>query len=376
MKFNLSEWALKNKGIVLYFMLLLGIVGVMSYSKLSQSEDPPFTFKVMVVQTYWPGATAQEVATLVTDRIEKELMTTGQYENIRAYSRPGESMVTFIAKDSYRSSEIPDVWYNVRKKVNDIRSQLPSGVQGPFFNDEFGDTFGNIYVLTGKDFDYAVMKEYADRLQLQLQRVKDVSKVNLVGLQDQKIWIELSNTKAVQLGVPVTAIQEAIQKQNDMAGAGFFETGTDRIQIRVSGHLHSVDDLKKMPLLVGDKTIQLGDVAEVYRGFSEPAQPRMRFMGENGIGIAVSMRKGGDIIALGKNLETEFNHLQKTLPLGMKLQKVSDQPVAVQRSIQEFLKVLAEAVIIVLLVSFFSLGFRTGLVGALSIPLVLAMTFA
>nr|WP_314371926.1 efflux RND transporter permease subunit [uncultured Acinetobacter sp.] len=376
MKFNLSEWALKNKGIVLYFMLLLGIVGVMSYSKLSQSEDPPFTFKVMVVQTYWPGATAQEVATLVTDRIEKELMTTGQYENIRAYSRPGESMVTFIAKDSYRSEQIPDVWYNVRKKVNDVRSQLPSGVQGPFFNDEFGDTFGNIYVLTGKDFDYAVMKEYADRLQLQLQRVKDVSKVNLVGLQDQKIWIELSNTKAVQLGVPVTAIQEAIQKQNDMAGAGFFETGTDRIQIRVSGHLHSVDDLKKMPLLVGDKTIQLGDVADVYRGFSEPAQPRMRFMGENGIGIAVSMRKGGDIIALGKNLETEFTRLQKSLPLGMKLQKVSDQPVAVQRSIQEFLKVLAEAVIIVLLVSFFSLGFRTGLVVALSIPLVLAMTFA
>ncbi|MCU4393777.1 efflux RND transporter permease subunit [Acinetobacter parvus] len=376
MKFNLSEWALNNKGIVLYFMLILGIIGIMSYSKLSQSEDPPFTFKVMVVQTFWPGATAKEVSTLVTDRIEKELMTTGQYDRIMAYSRPGESLVTFVAKDSLPSKQIPDVWYNVRKKVNDIRAELPNGVQGPFFNDEFGDTFGNIYVLTGKDFDYAVMKEYADRLQLQLQRVKDVSKVNLVGLQDQKIWIELSNTKAVQLGVPVTAIQEAIQKQNDMASAGFFETGTDRIQIRVSGHLHSVDELRKMPLLVGDKTIQLGDVAEVYRGFSEPAQPRMRFMGENGIGIAVSMRKGGDIIALGKNLETEFTRLQKSLPLGMKLQKVSDQPVAVKRSIQEFLKVLAEAVIIVLLVSFFSLGFRTGLVVALSIPLVLAMTFA
>ncbi|HQV24373.1 MAG TPA: efflux RND transporter permease subunit [Acinetobacter sp.] len=376
MQFNLSEWALKNKGLVLYFMLLLSVVGMISYSKLSQSEDPPFTFKVMVIQTYWPGATAKEVSTLVTDRIEKELMTTGQYERIMAYSRPGESLVTFVAKDSYRSSQIPDVWYNVRKKVNDIRHQLPSGVQGPFFNDEFGDTFGNIYVLTGKDFDYAVMKEYADRLQLQLQRVKDVSKVNLVGLQDQKIWIELSNTKAVQLGVPVTAIQEAIQKQNEMVSAGFFETGTDRIQIRVSGHLNNVDELKKMPLLVGDKTIQLGDVAEIHRGFSEPAQPRMRFMGENGIGISVSMRKGGDIIALGKNLETEFNSLQKTLPLGMKLQKVSDQPVAVERSIHEFLKVLTEAVIIVLLVSFFSLGFRTGLVVALSIPLVLAMTFA
>ncbi|HCJ0330201.1 TPA: efflux RND transporter permease subunit [Acinetobacter baumannii] len=376
MKFNLSEWALNNKGIVLYFMLLLGIIGAISYPKLSQSEDPPFTFKVMVVQTYWPGATAKEVSTLVTDRIEKELMTTGQYDKIMAYSRPGESMVTFVAKDSLTSAQIPDVWYNVRKKVNDIRHELPSGVQGPFFNDEFGDTFGNIYVLTGKDFDYALLKEYADRLQLQLQRVKDVGKVELIGLQDQKIWIEISNTKAVQLGIPVSAIQEALQKQNSMASAGFFETGTDRIQIRVSGQLQSVEDIKKMPLLVGDKTIQLGDVADVYRGFSQPAQPRMRFMGDNGIGIAVSMRKGGDIIALGKNLETEFAQLQKTLPLGMKLQKVSDQPVAVQRSIHEFVKVLAEAVIIVLLVSFFSLGFRTGLVVAFSIPLVLAMTFA
>ncbi|MCU4530806.1 efflux RND transporter permease subunit [Acinetobacter sp. P1(2023)] len=376
MKFNLSEWALKNKGLVLYFMLLLGIIGAISYSKLSQSEDPPFTFKVMVVQTYWPGATAKEVSTLVTDRIEKELMTTGQYDKIMAYSRPGESMVTFVAKDSLTSDKIPDVWYNVRKKVNDIRHELPNGVQGPFFNDEFGDTFGNIYVLTGKDFDYALLKEYADRLQLQLQRVKDVSKVELIGLQDQKIWIEISNTKAVQLGIPVTAIQEALQKQNSMASAGFFETGTDRIQIRVSGHLQDIEEIKKTPLLVGDKTIQLGDVADVYRGFSQPAQPRMRFMGENGIGIALSMRKGGDIIALGKNLETEFAQLQKTLPLGMKLQKVSDQPVAVQRSIHEFVKVLAEAVIIVLLVSFFSLGFRTGLVVAFSIPLVLAMTFA
>ncbi|GEA66429.1 efflux RND transporter permease subunit [Acinetobacter pittii] len=376
MKFNLSEWALNNKGIVLYFMLLLGIIGAISYSKLSQSEDPPFTFKVMVVQTYWPGATAKEVSTLVTDRIEKELMTTGQYDKIMAYSRPGESMVTFVAKDSLTSAQIPDVWYNVRKKVNDIRHELPNGVQGPFFNDEFGDTFGNIYVLTGKDFDYALLKEYADRLQLQLQRVKDVSKVELIGLQDQKIWVEISNTKAVQLGIPVTAIQEALQKQNSMASAGFFETGTDRIQIRVSGHLQNIDEIKKTPLLVGDKTIQLGDVADVYRGFSQPAQPRMRFMGENGIGIAVSMRKGGDIIALGKNLEKEFAQLQKTLPLGMKLQKVSDQPVAVQRSIHEFVKVLAEAVIIVLLVSFFSLGFRTGLVVAFSIPLVLAMTFA
>ncbi|MGK9153588.1 efflux RND transporter permease subunit [Acinetobacter radioresistens] len=376
MKFNLSEWALRHKGLVLYLMILLGIVGIYSYSKLAQSEDPPFTFKVMMVQTYWPGATAREVSLQVTDRIEKELMTTGQYERIMAYSRPGESMVTFIAKDSLKSNQIPDVWYNVRKKVSDIRHQLPQGVQGPFFNDEFGDTFGNIYVLTGKDFDYAILKEYADRLQLQLQRVKDVGKVELIGLQDQKIWVEISNTKAAQLGIPVTAIQQALQQQNSVANAGFFETGTDRIQLRVSGQIQSVEELKQMPLLVGGQTIQLSDVAEVYRGFSEPAQPRMRFMGENGIGIAVSMRKGGDILALGKNLENTFAKLQKTLPLGMQLQKVSDQPVAVKRSVNEFMKVLAEAVIIVLLVSFFSLGFRTGLVVAFSIPLVLAMTFA
>lgn len=376
MNFNLSEWALKNKGLILYFMILLGIIGIVSYSKLSQSEDPPFTFKVMVIQTYWPGATAKEVSMQVTDRIEKELMTTGQYERIMAYSRPGESMVTFVAKDSLRSQQVPDVWYTVRKKVNDIKHQLPSGVQGPFFNDEFGDTFGNIYVLTGKDFDYATMKEYADRLQLQLQRVKDVAKVDLIGLQDQKIWIEISNTKATQMGVPVTAIQQALQQQNTVASAGFFETNSDRIQVQVSGNLQNIDELRQMPLLVNGRTIQLGDVADVYRGFSDPPQPRMRFMGENGLGIAVSMRNGGDILSLGKNLETEFARLQKTLPLGMELKKVSDQPVAVKRSVNEFMKVLAEAVIIVLLVSFFSLGFRTGLVVAFSIPLVLAMTFA
>lgn len=376
MNFNLSEWALKNKGLVLYFMILLGLIGIVSYSKLSQSEDPPFTFKVMVIQTYWPGASAKEVSLQVTDRIEKELMTTGQYDRIMAYSRPGESMVTFVAKDSLASKDVADVWYNVRKKVGDIRHELPQGVQGPFFNDEFGDTFGNIYVLKGKDFDYATLKEYADRLQLQLQRVKDVAKVELIGLQDQKIWIEISNTKAIQLGVPVMAIQQALQQQNATTQSGFFETGSDRIQVRVSGALNSVEELRQMPLLVNGKTIQLGDVAEVYRGFSDPAQPRMRFMGENGIGIAVSMRKGGNIIALGKNLEQEFARLQKALPLGMELQKVSDQPVAVKRSINEFMKVLAEAVIIVLLVSFFSLGFRTGLVVAFSIPLVLAMTFA
>ena len=220
MNFNLSEWALKNKGLVLYFMILLGLVGIVSYSKLSQSEDPPFTFKVMVIQTYWPGASAKEMSLQVTDRIEKELMTTGQYDRIMAIPS-GRIHGDFYCQGFFGFQDVADVWYNVRKKINDIRHELPQGVQGPFFNDEFGDTFGNIYVIKGNDFDYATLKEYADRLQLQLQRVKDVAKVELIGLQDQKIWIEISNTKATQLGIPVTAIQQALQQQNAMTQAGF-----------------------------------------------------------------------------------------------------------------------------------------------------------
>lgn len=376
MNFNLSEWALKNRQIVRYFMLLLAVVGVLSYAKLGQSEDPPFTFKVMVIQTYWPGATAEEVALQVTDRIEKKVMETGNYDKVVAYSRPGESLVTFMARDSMHSDEIPELWYQVRKKVGDIKQTLPTGVQGPFFNDEFGDTFGNIYVLTSDGFSYATMKEYADRIQLQLQRVKDVSKIDLVGLQDEKIWIELSNTKAINLGLPLGAVQQALEAQNAIVPSGYFETATDRIQLRVSGAFKSVDDIKNMPIYVAGRTLKVSDIADVYRGFSDPAQPRMRFMGKDGIGIAVSMKKGGDILALGKNLEQEFGRIQKTLPAGMTLSKVSDQPAAVKESVGEFVRVLAEAVIIVLLVSFFSLGFRTGLVVALTIPLVLAMTFA
>ncbi|HLT04495.1 MAG TPA: efflux RND transporter permease subunit, partial [Pseudomonas sp.] len=194
MKFNLSAWALQNRSIVLYLMILLGVVGALSYTKLGQSEDPPFTFKAMVIQTQWPGASAEEVSRQVTERIEKKLMETGAYERILSFSRPGESQVTFIARDSMRSGEIPELWYQIRKKIGDIRHTLPQGAIGPFFNDEFGTTFGNIYALTGDGFDYAVLKDYADRIQLQLQRVKDVGKVELIGLQDEKIWIELSNT--------------------------------------------------------------------------------------------------------------------------------------------------------------------------------------
>lgn len=374
-RFNLSAWALRHRALVLYAIVLLAVVGAMSYAKLGQSEDPPFSFRAMVVHTLWPGATAEEVARQVTDRIERKLMETGRYESIRAYSRPGESQVIFMAKDSLGSRELPELWYQVRKKVGDIRTNLPDGVVGPFFNDEFGDTFGNIYALTADGFDYAVLKDYADRLEIELQRVPDVAKVELIGLQEEKIWIELANTKLATLGIPLPAIQQALDEQNAMLPAGFFETPDERVQLRVSGPFTDIDEVAAFPIRVGDRSFRLDDVARVWRGFSDPPAPKMRFMGQDAIGLAVSMREGGDILVLGKNLDAELKRLQNTLPIGMQLHKVSDQPVAVRDSVGEFVQVLAEAVTIVLLVCFFSLGLRTGLVVALSIPLVLAMTF-
>jgi multidrug efflux pump len=376
MGFNLSEWALRNRQIVLFLMLLLAVVGALSYTKLGQSEDPPFTFKAMVIRTNWPGATAQEVSRQVTERIEKKLMETGEYERIVSFSRPGESQVTFIARDSMHSVEIPDLWYQVRKKVSDIRHTLPPGIQGPFFNDEFGTTFGNIYALTGEGFDYAVLKDYADRIQIQLQRVKDVGKVDLLGLQDEKIWIELSNVKLATLGLPLAAVQQALEEQNAVSTAGFFETSSERLQLRVSGNFQTVDEIKNFPIRVGDRTFRISDVADVRRGFNDPPAPRMRFMAQDALGLAVAMKDGGDILVLGKALEVEFARIQKNLPVGMQLRKVSDQPAAVKTGVGEFVQVLVEALAIVLLVSFFSLGVRTGMVVALAIPLVLAMTFA
>ena len=376
MRFNLSEWALRNRQIVLYLMIVLAVVGALSYTKLGQSEDPPFTVKAMVIRTLWPGASAEEVARQVTDRIEKKLMETGEYERIVSFSRPGESQVTFIARDSLFSSYLPELFYQIRKKVGDIRQTLPTGVQGPFFNDEFGTTFGNIYALSGKGFDYAVLKDYADRIQLQLQRISDVGKVELIGLQDEKIWIELSNVKLATLGLPLQAVQQALEAQNAVAATSFFETPSERVQLRVSGRFQTVEEIRGFPLRVGERTLRIGDLAEVHRGFNDPPAPRMRFMGEEAIGLAVAMKPGGDILVLGKALESEFARLQNNLPVGMELHKVSDQPAAVKTGVGEFVQVLAEALAIVLLVSFFSLGVRTGMVVALTIPLVLAMTFA
>jgi multidrug efflux pump len=375
--FNLSAWALRNQALVLYAIVLLGLVGIFSYRGLGQAEDPPFTFKAMVVQTQWPGATAVEVADKVTETIEKKLQEIPELDYLRSYSRPGESQIFFIVKDSISPSRVPDVWYQVRKKVSDVRYSLPADIRGPFFNDEFGDTFGNIYALTGDGFDYGDLRDYAERIKLELLRVPNVAKIELLGRQDPKIYVEASNAKLAMLGVSFVELQRTLETQNAVAPAGSFETATDRIYLRTTGALNSLEAIQSLSIRGSNgRLFRLGDIAEVKRDFVDPPQPRMRYEGKESIGIAVSMRAGGDIIALGHDLEAATAKLQQILPLGLDLHKVSDQPAAVRASVSEFVRTLAEAVLIVLIVSFFSLGMRSGFVVAISIPLVLAMTFA
>jgi multidrug efflux pump len=374
-RFNLSEWALAHQALVLYFMVVLAVVGVGSYLRLGQAEDPDFSFKLMVVRTLWPGASADEVERQLTDRIEKKLQETPRLDFLRSYSKPGESVVFVFVKDSSRPDEIRDSWYQVRKKIGDIRGTLPQGTVGPFFNDEFGDTFGNIYALTGDGFTYAQLKEYADRIRDRLLRVKDVAKVELVGEQAERIYVELSNTKLGTFGVEPAVVFAALQQQNAVAASGSFETPTDRIHIRASGALDSVDSVRNIAIRANNRTFRLGDVANVYRGFADPPQPRMRYLGREALGIAVSMVPRGDIIALGEALDAETARIERDLPVGLELDRVNNQPETVKRSVREFTRALTEAVAIVLLVSFLSLGLRTGLIVALSIPLTLFVTF-
>ncbi|WP_374494118.1 efflux RND transporter permease subunit [Zoogloea sp.] len=375
MRFNLSEWALRHQPLVRYLIVALALVGVLSYQKLGQSEDPPFTFKVMVVRTDWPGASAREVEEQLTDRIEKKLQEVPYVDTIRSYSRPGESVVLFVAKDSTPAREVPEVFYQVRKKIGDIRGSLPGGIRGPYFNDEFGDVFGNIYALTGDGFNYAQLKAESDRIRAELLRVPGVAKVDLIGEQEQRIYVELSNTKLATLGLDVQTVTDALARQNAVAPGGYFETRDERIYLRPSGAYDTVEAIRETRIRAGGREFRIGDIATVARGFVEPPAPRFRFRGQDALGLGVSMAKGGDIIALGRDLKTTAASIQARLPVGMELAEVASQPVAVQRSISEFVRSLAEAVIIVLVVCFFSLGLRTGLVVALSIPLVLGVTF-
>ncbi|MBI2380344.1 MAG: efflux RND transporter permease subunit [Gammaproteobacteria bacterium] len=372
---NLSEWALKHQSFVLYLILVSALFGLASYFKLGQAEDPSFTFRVMVVQAAWPGASAEEVERQLTDRIEKKLQELPGLDFLRSYSKPGESTVFVNLREDVDPKTVPDIWYQVRKKLQDIRGSLPQDVQGPFFNDEFGDTYGNIYAFTGDGFSHAELREYVEDIRQTLLHVPDVSKVDFVGLQAEKIYIESSDAKLATLGIDPALIINTLQNQNVMISAGDVSTETDRVFLRVSGDFKSVEHLKEIGIRAGGNTFRLGDIGKIYRAYSDPPTTRMRYRGEEAIGLAISMKAGGDIIELGRHLREAMDRIEADLPKGIDVHPVSDQPAVVKSSIGEFTRSLMEAVAIVLVVSLLSLGLRTGLVVVVSIPLVLAIVF-
>ena len=391
--FNLSRWAIDHAPLTRYLMVVLMVLGFAAYFQLGQDEDPPFTFRAMVVRTYWPGASAQQVAEQVTDKIERTLQEVPNADKIRSYSKPGESQIILEIKDKTRSAEVANIWYTVRKKVGDMRYTLPQGVQGPFFNDDFGDVYGVIYALKGEGFSYAELKTFADDVRQQLLRVPDVAKVELFGVQDEKLFIEISQKRLSQLGLDMNAVLAQLGQQNAVESAGIVQTPLDQVQVRVAGQFQVVEDLRAMPIRgASGNMLRLGDIAEIRRGYADPTTVKVRHEGSEVIALGVSMTKGGDIIRLGKALHAATSDVEKTLPAGVVLENVQDQPRSVANSVNEFVKVLIEAVAIVLAVSFVSLGMhkrpgqnpwwkrwyidpRPGLVVAITIPLVLAVTF-
>ncbi|MEN5398658.1 efflux RND transporter permease subunit [Achromobacter xylosoxidans] len=373
-KFNLSAWALRHQPLVIFLITLVTLFGVLSYSRLAQSEDPPFTFRVMVIKTLWPGATSQQVQEQVTDRIAKKLQETPSTDFLRSYSRPGESLIFFTMKDSAPASEVANEWYQVRKKVGDIGATLPQGVQGPFFNDEFGDVYTNIYTLAGDGFSPAQLRDYADNLRTVLLRVPGVAKVDYFGEQPEHVYIEISNTQLTRLGVSPQQIAEAINSQNAVASAGTLTTADDRVFVRPSGQFQDTRALAETLIRVNGKSIRLGDIATIHRGYDDPPAEQMRTRGEPVLGIGITMQPGQDVVHLGKALEAKFGELKARLPAGLTLTEVSSMPKAVSFSVDEFLRSVAEAVAIVLIVSLVSLGLRTGMVVVISIPVVLAVT--
>ncbi|WP_186069046.1 efflux RND transporter permease subunit [Burkholderia gladioli] len=373
-RFNLSAWALRHQALVVYLIVLATVAGILAYTRLAQSEDPPFTFRVMVIRTFWPGASARQVQEQVTDRIGRKLQETPAIDFLRSYSRPGESMIFFTMKDSAPVKDVPETWYQIRKKVGDIGSTLPQGVQGPFFNDEFGDVYTNIWTLDGDGYSAAQLHDYADQFRTVLLRVPGVGKVDYFGDPDQRIFIEVDNARLTRLGISPTQLGQAINAQNAVASSGVLTTSNDRVYIRPSGQFDSVEQLADMVVRINDRTFRLGDIATVKRGYDDPPVTQMRSNGRAVLGIGVTMQPGGDVIRLGKALEATTRQLQTQLPAGLKLAEVSSMPQAVSHSVDDFLEAVAEAVGIVLVVSLVSLGLRTGMVVVISIPIVLAIT--
>ena len=374
--FNLSEWALRHRSIAIYLMILAVAAGVFSYLKLGRNEDPSFVIKTMVVQAAWPGATIDETLNQVTERLERTLQETPKLDFIRSFTRPGLTTIFVNLKGSATAKEVPDIWYHVRKSIGDMRATLPAGVIGPGFNDDFGDTFGIIYGFTADGFNERELRDYVEDIRSKLLHVPDVSKIEILGAQDERIFVEFSTQELANLGLNRAAVVAALQAQNVVQPAGLIQTGDEILSVRVSGSFGSEQDILATNLAVGGRMVRLGDIATVRRGFADPPQPMFRVNGEPAIGLAIAMRDGGDILALGSNIKTAMDAATADLPLGIHPHLVADQAVTVQTAIAEFMESLWQAVAIILVISFIALGIRPGLVVALAIPLTLFIVFA
>ncbi|MBP2665671.1 MAG: acriflavin resistance protein, partial [Firmicutes bacterium] len=374
--FNLTELAFRHKEFVYFTIAMIFIAGIFSYRQLGRMEDPDFVIRQMVVSVAWPGASAREVEEQVTDKIEKKLQDTPGIDYLKSFSRPGQAIIYVVLKETTPEKDIRPTWLEVRNMVNDVKTSFPSGVVGPFFNDRFDDVFGSIYALTGDGFNYEELRSQAETIRRILLGVPNVKKVQLVGVQAEKIFIEMESSKLSQMGIDPNLLIAAIKTQNSMTASGMVETSSDNVYLRVSGMFEDIENVRKIPVRAGGRTFRLGDIATVTSGFVDPPDPKMFYNGKPAVGIALSMDKGGNILKLGDDLDKTIEQIKIDLPLGLEIGQVSNQPDIVDDSIGEFIKSLLEAVVIVLIVSFISLGLRSGVVVALCIPLVLAGVFA
>jgi multidrug efflux pump len=373
---NLSEWALKHRSLTVYLMIVAIAAGIVSYLRLGRSEDPSFIIKTMVVQAAWPGASIEETFKQVTERLERTLQETPRLDYLRSFTRAGVTTIFVNLEGKTPAREVPDIWYHVRKSIGDMRSTLPVGVVGPGFNDEFGETFGIIYGFTADGFTHRELRDYVEDVRSKLLRVPDVSKIEILGAQDEKIYVEFSIQQLATLGLDRSALIAALQAQNIVQPAGTIETGDEVLSLRVSGAFRSEQDVLATNFFVNGRLLRLSDIAQVRRGYSDPPQPLFRVNGQPAIGLAIAMREGGDILALGKNIQKAMAEIKDNLPLGINPVLVADQPVTVRNAIAEFMTSLWQAVAIILFVSFISLGVRPGLIVALAIPLTLAIVFS
>ncbi|BCX65600.1 MULTISPECIES: efflux RND transporter permease subunit [Pseudomonas] len=373
--FNLSEWALKHQSFVWYLMFVALLMGVFSYMNLGREEDPSFTIKTMVIQSRWPGATQEETLKQVTDRIEKKLEELDSLDYVKSYTRPGESTVYVNLRDTTKAKDIPEIWYQVRKKIGDIKGQFPQGIQGPAFNDEFGDVFGSVYAFTADGLTMRQLRDYVEQARAEIHNVPGLGKIEMVGQQDEVLYLNFSTRKLAALGIDEAQVVQSLQKENAVTPAGVIEAGPERISVRTSGQFASEKDLANVNLRLNNRFYRLADVADIQRGYVDPMTPEFRFNGQQAIGLAIAMQKGGNIQVFGKALHQRINELTADLPVGVGVHNVSDQAEVVEEAVGGFTSALFEAVVIVLVVSFISLGVRAGLVVACSIPLVLAMVF-